>query len=291
MNLLVPVNEFADAFVNTNARLEAQYASGMDQQLAGPLAGGVRRDRQDGGFVLGKRRGRCIAVYGRRRAEHDPHQPCAARCIDQTRGRRDVRFHVGAGIVQGRTDARFCRQMDDRLDAVHRHGVVGDIGLDEPKPGKFEEAREVALLDVTRVKRIEVVDTGHRMAEPDERLAHVRADEPGGPGDEKLVLHDSHAPWRVTTSRKYSMVRRSPSSSETFGSHPSVSRACLMSGWRTCGSSTGSGRSTILLLLPVNASTRSASCRTVNSCGLPILVGSAPPRSNSRTMPSIKSST
>src|SRR3989442_12880813 len=31
MDLLVPVNEFADAFVNTNARLEAQYASGMDQ--------------------------------------------------------------------------------------------------------------------------------------------------------------------------------------------------------------------------------------------------------------------
>jgi hypothetical protein len=31
MNLLVPVNEFADAFVNTNARLEAQHASSMDQ--------------------------------------------------------------------------------------------------------------------------------------------------------------------------------------------------------------------------------------------------------------------
>ena len=41
---------------------------------------------------------------------------------------------------------------------------------------------------------------------------------------------------------KYSIVFTSPSSSCTFGSQPSSVRARVMSGWRTFGSSVGSGR-------------------------------------------------
>ena len=42
--------------------------------------------------------------------------------------------------------------------------------------------------------------------------------------------------------RKYSSVRGRPSASGTFGSQPRSVRARVMSGWRTLGSSTGSGR-------------------------------------------------
>src|SRR6202008_3709318 len=182
--------------------------------------------------------------------------------------------------------------MDDGLDAVQRQGIARDVGLDEPKPGKRSQAGEIALFDVTRVERVEVIDPGHFVPPPHERLAHMRSDESGGAGDQKPVRHPLRPPPPPPScppiSLKTAIVRPNPSSSDTFGSHPSVLRACVMSGWRTRGSSTGSGRSTILLLLPVNSRTRSASCRTVNSLGLPILVGSEPPRSNSRTIPSIK---
>ena len=42
--------------------------------------------------------------------------------------------------------------------------------------------------------------------------------------------------------RKYSSVFVSPSSRPTFGSHFNSVRARVMSGWRTFGSSSGSGR-------------------------------------------------
>ena len=53
--------------------------------------------------------------------------------------------------------------------------------------------------------------------------------------------------WRRRGARRRprSIVRRRPSSSSTFGSQPSRSRARAMSGWRTCGSSTGSASKTI----------------------------------------------
>ena len=53
--------------------------------------------------------------------------------------------------------------------------------------------------------------------------------------------------------RKYSTVRRSPSSSVTRGSQPSTARAFEMSGRRCLGSSSGSGRNTMRRLLPVSA--------------------------------------
>ncbi len=52
-------------------------------------------------------------------------------------------------------------------------------------------------------------------------------------------------------SRKYAIVDVSPSSSCTFGSQPSSVRARVMSGWRTFGSSVGSGWKTSWLFEPV----------------------------------------
>lgn len=44
-----------------------------------------------------------------------------------------------------------------------------------------------------------------------------------------------------TTLRKYSIVLHSPSSRDIFGSHPSISLAKVISGWRWRGSSAGNG--------------------------------------------------
>ena len=50
-------------------------------------------------------------------------------------------------------------------------------------------------------------------------------------------------------------------------------RARVMSGWRTCGSSTGSASNTISLLEPVTCRTAWASSSIVNSPGLPMFTG------------------
>ena len=64
-----------------------------------------------------------------------------------------------------------------------------------------------------------------------------------------------------------------------------------MSGWRTCGSSTGSASKTISLDEPVSRMTASASSSSVISSGLPMLTGRCSPDSASRTSPRIRSST
>ena len=55
------------------------------------------------------------------------------------------------------------------------------------------------------------------------------------------------SPWQtprvaLSACRKYSIVSRMPTSKSTFGSQPSTALARVMSGWRTFGSSTGSGQ-------------------------------------------------
>src|SRR5262249_23699501 len=133
-----------------------------------------------------------------------------------------------------------------------------------------------------RPPRAEVVDDLHLVAVGDQAVDHVRPDEPRATGDE-----DSHAPRRV---RNQSMVRRSPSSVSTRGSQPSSARARVMSGWRTLGSSSGSGPNTISLVEPVTRTMRLARSSNVISCGLPMLTGSLTGASISRPMPSTRSS-
>src|SRR5688572_17978558 len=62
------------------------------------------------------------------------------------------------------------------------------------------------------------------------------------------------------------------SSRGTLGSQPSSVRARAMSGWRTRGSSTGSGRNTMRLREPVSSMICSASWRIVSSQERPIAV-------------------
>src|SRR5262245_61525934 len=91
--------------------------------------------------------------------------------------------------------------------------------------------------------------------------------------------------------RYHSIVFFSPSSTGTRGSHPSTSFARVMSGLRVFGSSSGSGRYSILLRLPVSRRIIFANSRMVISFGLPMLTGLLNCVSISRRMPSIRSST
>src|SRR5207249_6122115 len=90
--------------------------------------------------------------------------------------------------------------------------------------GVFSSDLEVPLLHGAVVEGIEVVDAHDLVTPGEERFAHVRADKAGRTRDEQAGAH------AVVSLLKYSMVRRSPSSSATFGSQPSVSRARWMSG-------------------------------------------------------------
>src|SRR5437899_6129511 len=103
--------------------------------------------------------------------------------------------------------------------------VARHIRIDEAEPPLAPQRGEVALLHSTRVEGIEVVDPDDFVSPPDQRLAHVGADEPRGPGDQDPQAH------LQTSVRKYSMVRFSPSSSETGGPRPAVARPRPVSVW------------------------------------------------------------
>ena len=79
--------------------------------------------------------------------------------------------------------------------------------------------------------------------------------------------------------------------SPTSGSQPRISRARVMSGWRTCGSSTGSASKTISERDSVTSMTASASSSSVYSSGLPMLTGRWASDSISATSPRTRSST
>src|SRR2546422_11062899 len=114
---------------------------------------------------------------------------------------------------------------------------------------------------------MEVVDAHHFVPRGEERFAHVRADEAGRARDEQTGAHAAVSPL------KYSMGRRSPSSSEIFGSQPRVSRARWISGWWTFGPSVGRGCSILELRLPVCRNTSPAGWSPVNCRGLPMFIG------------------
>ena len=68
-------------------------------------------------------------------------------------------------------------------------------------------------------------------------------------------------------------MRRSPSPIPISGSQPSTWCARVMSGWRTCGSSTGSASNTISLFDDVTRMTVCAISSRLSSVGLPRLTG------------------
>src|SRR5207249_10328879 len=100
------------------------------------------------------------------------------------------------------------------------------------------------------VDEVQPVDVG------DERVEAVTADEARPARDEDPFRH---VLFLAICSRNESMVRRSPSSRETLGSHPNTVRAFRMSGQRTFGSSGGSGLWTMPACRPAIFCTTSAS--------------------------------
>src|SRR5438046_455573 len=148
---------------------------------------------------------------------------------------RHVRLAIRRGVLEGGPHPRAPREVQYDRHALERERITDDVRLDEPEARGPAQPIEVPLLYGPGVEGIEVVDAHHFVTPGEERFAHVRADEAGRARDEQTGAH------AVVSPLKYSMVRRSPSSSEIFGSQPRVSRARWISGWRTFGSSVGRG--------------------------------------------------
>src|SRR4029077_8922495 len=80
-----------------------------------------------------------------------------------------------------------------------------------------------------------VVDDVNLMARVDVGIDNVGRNEPRPARNRYFHDFCSSRRWR-----KYSMVLPRPSSNPTFGSQPRILLALAISGWRTCGSSSGS---------------------------------------------------
>src|SRR5262245_56028236 len=123
-------------------------------------------------------------------------------------------------------------------------------------------------IDIGQFSGREVVEDVHLMTALQKSIYDMRGDKPRAAGDNYF-----HAFVTCTWARKYSMVFSSPSSSPTLGSHWRMPFALVISGWRTCGSSSGKGLKTMVLLESVSSIIFSAKSSTDISCGLPIMTG------------------
>ncbi len=87
--------------------------------------------------------------------------------------------------------------MEDGLDAVEGAGEGGgaEVEVVEGEGGVGAAGGEVGLLGGPGVVGEEGVGAGDGVAVAEEALAQVRADEPGGAGDE--ALHGVGPPWQV----------------------------------------------------------------------------------------------
>ena len=139
-------------------------------------------------------------------------------------------------------------------DAVVGRPVVGRIGrvgrLGRP-PGGDQVPVQVQpddlrpQLDERRERRVRRGDRLHRVVDADEHAAggarRLRLDRRGQHAENDRDQGDAgFLRPQVAPSRGSATCRRSPSSSLISGSQPSTCLARVMSGWRTCGSSTGS---------------------------------------------------
>src|SRR5258706_1202771 len=198
-------------------------------KLAGPFAHaiGTRRLRA---MAFRRRKNLLLAVYraaGRR--EHNffhagvlaPFQK-----IDET---KNVHPRIERGISNGSAHIHLRRVMTKRirLDFLNQSDrfAVGDV-----------DDMQIRLeIEIDFLTGREIIEDMHLMAALDVGIANMRGDEAHAACDNNFHLYS------VSFERKYSMVFCSPSSRFTFGSQPRISLALLISGWRTCGSSSGRG--------------------------------------------------
>src|SRR5262249_4454163 len=222
--------------------------------------------RQDIGVPIPGSPGRSVQDLSNRRAsarleERDRAQDVDARVKDRVRDRPRNRGLGG--------------HVDDDLRPRSRQDRF------EPSVAKIVDVKSRLGMYAVAPSRRQVVEHVHRMPVRDQSIYDVRTDEAGATGNED--------PQEPSFFRNQSTVSRSPSSVSTRGSHPSSARARPISGWRTFGSSTGSGRNTISLRDAVRRMIRLASSSRVISWGFPMLTGSFTGASMSRQRPSMRS--
>src|SRR2546428_3139521 len=147
----------------------------------------------------------------------------------------DVRIDVAGDLVQALSDTHHRGDMHDYLDVAE--GAVKEVRISDVLEGVVRFRVQVVRLRFVNL-RFQIVDDVHPVTLGDERVDEVTADEARTARDEDPFRH---VLFLAICSRNESMVRRSPSSRETLGSHPNTVRAFRMSGQRTFGSSGGSG--------------------------------------------------
>ena len=194
--------------------------------------------------LLSKRRGdgavgracvRALAVDGHGRGDEELlHAVAVDECLDELRRPAHVRLDVPSDLVHALPDADHRGEVDDDLDI--RQGRLEDAGV--------TQVLECVMGLRVQVSRLRLVDLGFQFVDHvdlvsagDEFVDQVAADEPRSAGHEYVFRHVCPS----IRLRKVSIVRRRPSSRDTFGSHPRSARAFVMSGQRTFGSPGGSG--------------------------------------------------
>src|SRR5487761_1222917 len=226
----------------------------------------------------------------------------AAELVDQTNG-------GGRGAARRQYIIDYQHPLA-RLDGVRMDfelvgSVLELIALADRLPGKFsrfsdryEPGVELDRDGSDEVRRVVAPGLRHHVDDLSEQLLAPKQRRDVAKNDARLRVagNIAHIPlqllWRGhTTDRKYSRVRRRPSSRATRGSQPSRLRARLMSGRRCFGSSTGSSLNSMVLLEPARRTIVWARSRTVTSWGLPRLTGSSSARSSAARTPRTRSET
>ena len=102
----------------------------------------------------------------------------------------DVDLGVQRGVDDARSDPSARGKVRDRLgldllDQASDAVGIADVQLDQTKPGGPERAREVRLLKLGGVIRVEVIDRDDIAALAQEAVHQRRADKPGASGDDR----------------------------------------------------------------------------------------------------------
>src|SRR2546425_10746918 len=197
----------------------------------------------------------------------------------------DVRIDVAGDLVHALSDTHHRGEMHDDLDVAE--GAVKEVRISDVLEGVVRFRVQVVRLRFVNL-RFQIVDDVHPVTLGDERVDEVTADEARTARDEDPFRH---VLFLAICSRNESMVRRSPSSRETLGSHPNTVRAFRMSGQRTFGSSGGSGLWAMPTRPPAIFCPTPPRSFSAPSSGLPKFTGpSPPPALRRRPTPSTRSS-
>src|SRR5712692_349739 len=279
-------------------RLVARNRDDVDRPAAEVVRRGVLRPRSD--------REELLQRFGRRGDERG-----VERVLELGIAGGVIAVAVGVHDEQRKLEAAVGRRpVRHRLADGVRHVRRLRSGVHEEGAPAAEEEIEERLLEIRAARLAEDHEVVVVLVGPEHRRLGTRRGGRPGRGEHAALdavdrtdlrgnaqprQHESaeHGLTRgtsyLTFVRKYSSVFTRPSSSGTCGSHRSTVRARVMSGWRTFGSSVGSGLWTILLFEAVILMIVRAISSIVVSRGLPMFTGSVSVDSISLMMPSTRS--